>query len=137
MDAELEEGKNLALDFDKLAALENMRVVPTVAQDAETGTVLIVAYSSSESLRYTLERRRVAFWSTSRNELWVKGASSGDELELIEARVNCEQNSLLFLVRLLGKGACHTKASSGSSRLSCFYRKLVNEKELTFVEEGK
>ena len=64
-------------------------------------------------------------WSTSRNELWVKGATSGDTLDLDDVRINCEQNSLLFLVTPRRKGACHTKDSNGESRISCYYRRVT------------
>jgi phosphoribosyl-AMP cyclohydrolase len=66
-----------------------------------------------------------AFWSTSRDELWVKGATSGDTLQVVEVCVNCEQNSLLYLVRPLGAGACHTKTPDGQTRMSCYYRRIV------------
>ena len=75
-----------------------------------------------------------AFWSTSRNELWVKGATSGDTLESVEVRVNCEQNSLLYLVRPLGKGACHTKGADGRARSTCYYR-VIRDGKLEFVED--
>ncbi|MDP2736519.1 MAG: phosphoribosyl-AMP cyclohydrolase [bacterium] len=72
-----------------------------------------------------------AFWSTSRNELWIKGLTSGSTLKLIEVRVNCDQNSLLFLVESVnGAGACHTKDGNGY-RAGCYYRKmLTNGKRL-------
>ncbi|MBN1399554.1 MAG: phosphoribosyl-AMP cyclohydrolase, partial [Anaerolineae bacterium] len=73
-----------------------------------------------------------AFWSTSRNELWVKGATSGDTLQVVEVRVNCEQNSLLYIVRPLGAGACHTKTLDGHTRMSCYYRRIVDGR-LEFV----
>jgi phosphoribosyl-AMP cyclohydrolase len=92
-----------------------------------------VAYANETALKYTLEHGAAAFWSTSRNELWVKGATSGDTLQLVEVRVNCEQNSLLYLIRLLGQGACHTKGADGTSRLSCYYRR-IEEGKLEFVE---
>ena len=66
------------------------------------------------------------------DELWVKGATSGDTLKLVEVRVNCEQNSLLYLVRPLGQGACHTKGVDGKARPSCYYRRL-NDGKLEFV----
>ena len=102
----LEEGTELALDFGKLQAIGRgeAAVIPVAVQDADSKEVLIVAYANQEALSYTLMHGVAAFWSTSRNELWVKGATSGDTLELVEARVNCEQNSLLYLVRPLGRG---------------------------------
>ena len=73
------------------------------------------------------------FWSTSRNELWVKGATSGDTLQLVDVRVNCEQNSLLYLVRLLGGGVCHTRDADGHTRRTCYYRSL-KDGALAFVD---
>lgn len=122
----LEEGAELTLDFSKLQAIGrgDAAVIPVAVQDFETMEVLIVAYANQEALSYTLAHRVAAFWSTSRNELWVKGATSGDTLELVEVRVNCEQNSLLYLVRPMGAGACHTKDAAGKARTSCYYRRI-------------
>ena len=107
----LEEGTAILLDFDKLRQVARgpEPVIPVAVQDADTKEVLIIAYVNEAALRYTMEHGVATFWSTSRNELWVKGATSGDTLQIVEIRVNCEQNSLLYLVRPLGKGACHTK----------------------------
>jgi len=126
MSKALEEGQDLILDFDKLkkVALTNASVVPVAVQDVDSKDVLIIAYANEAALAYTLERGVAAFWSTSRNELWVKGAMSGDTLEVVEVRVNCEQNSLLYIVKLLGTGACHTKDAHGQTRASCYYRRL-------------
>ena len=96
-------------------------------------TGLIVAYLNQVALDYAVENKVAAFWSTSRNELWVKGATSGDILDLLEIRVNCEQNSVLYMVRPRGQGACHTKDGRGLSRKSCYYRRLENG-SLTFIE---
>ena len=127
---EVEEGPRLALDFGKLqrAAACGERLVPVVAQDVDSGEVLIVGYANEEALDYTRREGVAAFWSTSRNELWVKGATSGNVLELVEIRVNCEQNSLLYRVRLKGAGACHTVDVDGRARLGCYYRRLVGDR---------
>ncbi|MSS71723.1 MAG: phosphoribosyl-AMP cyclohydrolase [Candidatus Latescibacteria bacterium] len=133
--ARLEEGPDLLLDFDKLkkVAASGASVVPVAVQDAESREVLLVGYANDAAFNYTVEHGVAAFWSTSRNELWVKGATSGDTLEIVDIRVNCEQNSLLYLVRLRGHGSCHTKGSDGKTRLSCYYRSL-KEGRLKFVE---
>jgi len=136
IDAErLEEGNELLIDFEKLGKVAQCgeALVPVAVQDADTKEVLIVAYANETALKYTLEHGVAAFWSTSRDELWVKGATSGDTLQLVEVRVNCEQNSLLYLIRLLGEGACHTKCADGTSRRSCYYRRIKDGK-LEFVE---
>lgn len=136
MDKELEEGSRLQLDFTKLAkvAATGAEVVPAIAQDVDTGEVLILGYVNHLALETALKERKATFWSTSRNELWIKGKTSGDYLELIEVRVNCEQNSILYRVRLAGAGSCHTKSSEGSSRLGCYYRRLQPDGSLAFVE---
>ncbi len=110
----LEEGTGLSLDFQKLGKVAacGEAVVPVAVQDAETKEVLILAYANAQALDYSVRNGVAAFWSTSRNELWVKGATSGDMLDLVEIRINCEQNSLLYLVRPRGRGACHTKDES-------------------------
>ena len=124
----LEEGSALTLDFDKLrkVAEASEPVMPVAVQDADSQELLIIAYANQQAFEYTLEHGVAAFWSTSRDELWVKGATSGDTLQIVEVRVNCEQNSLLYLVRPLGKGACHTKDAEGNTRAGCYYRRIVD-----------
>jgi len=128
MSKALEEGNELELDFTKLVQVGQLGVpvVPVVVQDADTHEVLILAYANEAALQHTLQTGTATFWSTSRNELWIKGATSGDSLRIVEVRVNCEQNSLLYLVRPLGQGACHTKdPASGRARSSCYYRRIA------------
>lgn len=129
---ELEEGALLALDFGKLTAVaaSGVQVLPVVLQDADSGEVLFIGYANEEALHATLRERIAVLWSTSRNELWRKGATSGDVLKLAEVRVNCEQNSLLYLVRRTTGGACHTLLPSGSSRPGCYYRTITDETTL-------
>lgn len=126
----LEEGTELSLDFQKINKIAECgeAVVPVAVQDAETREVLILAYVNQHALDYTMNHGVAAFWSTSRNELWVKGATSGDTLDLVEIRVNCEQNSLLYLVHPRGKGACHTRDEYGMPRRSCYYRRVEGRK---------
>jgi phosphoribosyl-AMP cyclohydrolase len=133
---QLEEGSDLSLDFDKLGKVARcgQPVVPVVVQDADSKEVLIVAYVSETALQHTLEHGVAAFWSTSRNELWVKGETSGDTLEIVDVRVNCEQNSLLYIVRLLGEGVCHTRDADGKPRGTCYYRR-VKDGKLEFLDE--
>ena len=132
----LEEGSELLLDFQKLArvAQASASVIPVAVQDAESKEVLLIGYANQTALEYAIEHRVATFWSTSRDELWVKGETSGDTLELVEIRVNCEQNSLLYLVRPLGHGACHTHGADGKTRLSCYYRKIENGKLIPIAE---
>jgi phosphoribosyl-AMP cyclohydrolase len=132
---ELEEGTDLTLDFGKLAKIgkAGQQVVPVVLQHAETGEVLYVAYANERALRETLAKRQAVLWSTSRDELWHKGATSGDLLDLVEIRVNCEQNSLLYRVVPRTGSVCHTRDAAGNGRGRCYYRKLVSERELEFA----
>lgn len=132
---ELEEGAALSLDWNKLdkVAAKKCNVVPVVVQDSRNGSVLICAYVNEISLAESFKRRVACFWSTSRNELWVKGATSGDTLILDDVRINCEQNSLLFLVTPENKGACHTKDASQNSRPACYYRRVTPSLKLEHI----
>jgi phosphoribosyl-AMP cyclohydrolase len=125
--SELEEGTRLALDFGKLAAVAatGAQVVPVVLQDTASGEVLFIGYANKEALEASWRERIAVLWSTSRNELWRKGSTSGDVLELVDIRVNCEQNSLLYRVRRTTGGACHTLLPSGSARPGCYYRTIA------------
>lgn len=90
-------------------------LVPCIVQDADTLEVLMMAWMSEESLRLTLECGETVFWSRSRQELWRKGATSGNVQKLVELRYDCDADTLLALVNPAGP-ACHTGARS------CFYR---------------
>ncbi len=132
---DLEEGTALSLDFSKISKIgeDGHLVIPVVVQNCDTSEVLIVAYANEEAVAETIKRKEAVFYSTSRNELWHKGATSGDTLALIEIRINCEQNSLLYLVRPEGQGACHTSQEDGTSRQSCYYRGITPENDLRFI----
>ena len=129
MSKALEEGSTLQLDFTKLkkVASSESDVLVAVAQDSTTGEVLIVGYANQLALETALKERKCTFWSTSRNELWIKGKTSGDFLRLDDVLVNCEQNSILYKVTPMGKGACHTKDADGNTRAGCYYRRLNPE----------
>lgn len=121
----LEEGADLQLDFNKLAkvAAGSPDVLPVAVQDADTQAVILVAYTNEQAFRMALRERRLILWSTSRNALWEKGKTSGETFELLEAFVNCEQNSLLYRVRPLRSGICHTRNRAGQPR-NCYYRRI-------------
>lgn len=127
----IEEGSELKLDFTKLnAAIRDCPgVIPVAVQDIDTQELLVVAYVNEIALKEAIKRRTAVFWSTSRNELWIKGETSGNTFDLIEIRVNCEQNSLLYRVRPRGSGMCHTRNQEGESRSGCYYRRLDFETE--------
>ena len=111
----LEEGIELRLDFTKMsrAVAQAPDVIPVAVQDADTGEVILVAYVNEQALNHSIETRTATFWSTSRNELWIKGEGSGNGFDLLEVRVNCEQNSLVYRVRPRGEGICHTRNFAG------------------------
>jgi phosphoribosyl-AMP cyclohydrolase len=92
----LEEGLELTLDFAKLD--QTTGVIPCAVQDADTHEVILIAYVNDAALKRAIETKSAVFWSTSRNELWEKGATSCETFDLLEVRVNCEQNSLLYVV---------------------------------------
>ena len=120
----LEEGAKLTLDFTKLEQVAQVGgVLPCAVQNADSGEVILVAYVNELALRTSIEEGIAVFWSTSRNELWRKGATSGETFALLEVLVNCEQNSLVYRVRPERGGICHTKNEGGAPR-NCYYRSL-------------
>ncbi len=92
-------------------------LIPAIVQDADTQQVLMMAWMNAEALGLTLLSGQVTFWSRSRCELWRKGATSGNILELVEVKIDCDADTLLVLVHPAGP-ACHT------GNTSCFYRTL-------------
>ena len=114
------------LDWTKLHSIAALatEVLPVAVQEASTGQVLMVAYVNRQAVEESIERGVAVFWSTSKDALHVKGATSGNVLDLVEVRVNCEDNSLLYRVRTRGSGACHLSDDQGSPHLSCFFRTL-------------
>lgn len=125
MSATLEEGSELTLDFGKIAkvAASCCDVIPVAVQHADTREVILVAYTNERAMRAAFAARTLILWSSSRNELWEKGKTSGATFDLIEARVNCEQNSLLYLVRPRRGAICHTRNRAGEPR-DCYYRRI-------------
>lgn len=121
----------LLLDFGP----EGKSLVPVVTQDAHTKEVLIVAFANREAFEETRRSGFATYWSRSRNELWKKGLTSGDLLKIEEIRINCEQNSLLYLVTPLGKGACHAKKPDGSPYESCYYRRIKADGSLEVIKK--
>ena len=133
---QLEEGTLLTLDFKKLrkVARTEQDVIPVVLQHAENGDVLFIGYANELALAETFKTKQAVLWSTSRNELWRKGATSGDMLDVVEVRVNCEQNSVLYRVVPRRGGVCHTKNADGTARSTCYYRRVPDPAtDLEFV----
>ncbi len=92
-------------------------LIPAVVQDAHTREVLVLAYMNRESIDHTYKTGHVTFWSRSRNELWEKGATSGNWLNFVSLHKNCEDNSFLVLANPVGP-TCHT------GNVSCYYREF-------------
>ena len=111
------------LNFDKLGGL-----VPVVVQDYTSGEVLMLAFMNRQAWEETLKTRRATYWSRSRNELWVKGETSGNYQEVKEILVDCDEDTVLLKVLQKGGAACHM------GYRSCFYRRLEG-KELNIVGE--
>ncbi len=116
-------------DFAKRGGL-----VPAVVQDAQTRAVLMLGWVNEEAWDRTLSSGKATFWSTSRQTLWEKGSTSGDWLQIVEIRVDCDDDTVLYLVNPLGEGACHTKNASGRARSSCFYRRLDSQGRLVNLD---
>jgi len=101
-------------------------LIPAIVQDAVSKDILMMAWMNEEALNKTLETGEAHFWSRSRNELWHKGATSGNVQIVKSIQVDCDQDTLLLMVDQQGEGACHT------GRKSCFYRELQTDKTLIF-----
>jgi len=102
-------------------------LVPAIAQQHDTGEVLMMAWMNRESIAETLATSRVCYWSRSRAKLWRKGETSGHVQQLVEMRLDCDGDTLLLLIDQTGP-ACHT------NRRSCFYR-AVRDGELETITE--
>ena len=113
----------IKLDFEKCGGL-----IPAIAQDNDTGEVLMLAYMNEESWGLTLETGVVHYWSRSRRKLWKKGESSGNLQEVKEIRIDCDSDCVLLKVTQIGDAACHTGYQS------CFHN-LVSGNAL--VEDGR
>lgn len=95
---------------------DDQGLVPAIAQDAESGEVLMVAWMNREALSLTIEKSQAVYWSRSRQKLWFKGEESGHTQVLKEVRIDCDADVVLLQVEQLGGIACHT------GRKRCFYR---------------
>jgi len=100
-------------------------LVPAIAQDADTGDILMMAWMNRESLALTVQEQQAVYWSRSRGKLWRKGESSGHQQVLRDIRLDCDADVILLKVEQKGGIACHT------GRRSCFYRTLQNGEWVT------
>lgn len=118
------------MSHDKVLAaisFDDNGLVPAIAQQHDTGEILMMAWMNENSIRETLETDRVCYWSRSRQSLWRKGESSGQVQSLVELQIDCDGDTLLLKVDQFGV-ACHT------GRRSCFYR-AVRDGELITISE--
>jgi phosphoribosyl-AMP cyclohydrolase len=112
------------LNFDKSGGL-----VAAVAQDAETGRVLMVAWMNAEAFRETVKTKRAVYFSRSRGKLWRKGEESGNVQEVRSISIDCDADAVLLKVKQIGGAACHEGYES------CFFRELTGEEETRITEE--
>ena len=130
----IEETNELQLDFRKIASMSGQEVIPVAVQNADTNEVILVAYTNEQAMLESVRLRRLVLWSTSRNALWHKGKTSGNEFELTDIFVNCEQNSLVYKVRPMKGNICHTSYKGVAN--NCFYRRLdMNSMKLIHINE--
>ncbi|MCW3982702.1 MAG: phosphoribosyl-AMP cyclohydrolase [Candidatus Bathyarchaeota archaeon] len=101
------------LDFSKGNGL-----IPVITQDAKTKEILMQAYANKEAVELTLKTGKATYWSRSRNELWIKGETSGHTQKIVAVYTDCDYDSLLYVVEQTGP-ACHT------GEYSCFHKKLL------------
>ena len=102
-------------DFDKLGGL-----IPAIVQDDETGEVLMLAFMNQQAWEATLKTGKATYWSRTRQELWIKGQTSGHQQIVKEIRVDCDADTVLLKIEQLGGAACHT------GHRSCFHKKIEN-----------
>jgi phosphoribosyl-AMP cyclohydrolase len=128
---ELEETENLLLQFKKRGEL-----LPVAVQETQTGQLLMLASVNQEAFEITLKTRKATFWSTSKNEIWTKGLTSGNTLLIDEMLIDCDQDAIVYKVTLENGGVCHTYNERGENRKACFYRRLdLDTNKLEFLEK--
>jgi len=103
----------IALNFEKCGGL-----IPTIVQDFGTGEILMLAFMNEAAWEETLKTGRATYWSRTRQELWVKGKSSGNVQLIKEIRIDCDDDTILLKVEQVGGAACHT------GYRSCFFKKV-------------
>lgn len=114
----------LKIDFDK-----NNGLIPVIVQDYETAEILMLAYMNKDAFDKTLLLGEMVYFSRSKNRLWHKGETSGHVQQLVELRVDCDEDTLLAKVIQKGGAACHVGYKS------CFYRVVDPDKSVSIVEE--
>lgn len=115
--------------LEEIVKFDEKGLIPAVIQHAGTGQVLMVGYMNQESLQKTLDGKCACFWSRSRQELWLKGATSGDYLDVEEVRIDCDGDALVLRCHPQGP-TCHTKETS------CFYRHVAFDGSVSLAGDG-
>jgi phosphoribosyl-AMP cyclohydrolase len=110
------------LDFDKTG------LIPAIAQDVDSGEVLMLAWMNREAFEETVRSRRAVYFSRSRNRLWRKGEESGHVQEVASIHIDCDADTILLKVRQIGGAACH------EGYKSCFFRELVGDELIVSAE---
>lgn len=114
-------------EFLALVKFDEQGLVPVIAQQHDSGEVLMMAWMNRDALEQTLQTGRVCYWSRSRQALWRKGDTSGQTQTLVDLRLDCDRDALLALVDQVGV-ACHT------GRHNCFYRAIRGDAVVSLVE---
>lgn len=104
--------------LEKLDFKKGNGLIPVIVQDSKTKEILMQAYANKQAVELTLKTRKATYWSRSRNELWIKGETSGHTQKIVSVSTDCDYDSLLYVVEQTGP-ACHT------GKYSCFYNKLL------------
>ena len=116
------------MTFLDTVKFDEQGLIPAIAQDAQTGRVLMVAWMNKEALQLTADTKRGVYWSRSRKKLWHKGEESGHIQVVKEIQLDCDGDVIILKIEQLGGIACHT------GRQSCFYRTLDNNQQWQIVE---
>jgi phosphoribosyl-AMP cyclohydrolase len=106
-------------------------IAPAIAQDANTGEILMMAWMNKEALSLSIEQKRAVYYSRSRKKLWFKGEESGHIQKIIDIYTDCDQDVILLKVKQVGGIACHT------GRANCFFNKLENDEWISVAEAIK
>ena len=116
------------MTFLDTVKFDEQGLIPAIAQDAQTGRVLMVAWMNKEALQLTADTKRGVYWSRSRKKLWHKGEESGHIQVVKEIQLDCDADVIILQIEQLGGIACHT------GRQSCFYRTLDDNQQWQIVE---
>ena len=117
--------KAIEKDLSFAPKFDENGLIPAIAQDAESGDILMVAYMNADSLSDTLRRGEAVYWSRSRQVLWHKGSTSGHVQEVVEILIDCDQDALILKVNQKGPGCCHVGYQT------CFFRSVPFKDDIT------